>query len=308
MPRSARIDIAGEVYHVMSRGIERGEIFLEEADYVDFTSRASQWFRACGTKCLAWALLPNHFHFLLRRGERPLAEVMRHVMTGYAVSFNHRHRRAGHLFQNRYKSLLCGSERYLLALVPYIHLNPLRAGLVKDISALADYPWCGHAAAVGRCAEGVLDAEEMLSHYGTDLINARKTYSAALAEGHAEKPGQLIDEEQREGLRISDGRILGDGGMAKTILERVGEYPQVRNRAELLAVVSERFGISVEKILAPSHARGPAAARAAYCYLCVENGGASGTELRRELRVTQSGISRMIAKGRKLAGELRLVI
>jgi REP element-mobilizing transposase RayT len=292
----------------MSRGIERGAIFLDEEDYLDFTARAAQWFKACGTKCLAWALLPNHFHFLLRRGERPLAELMRHVMTGYAVSFNHRHERAGHLFQNRYKALLCGSERYLMALVPYIHLNPLRAGLVQDMRSLAAYPWCGHAAAMSSRPNGILSTDEMLAHYGEDVPRARSAYLAALADGLKENPGALIDEEQREGLRVSDGRILGGSGVVKTLLARTGEFQQRRNKVDVLAAVAARFGFSEEDILQPSHARGPAQARALYSYLCVEGCGVTGIDLRKELRLTQSGISRLLAKGRKLAGALKLVI
>jgi REP element-mobilizing transposase RayT len=76
------------------------------------------------------------------RGLRPLAELMRGLMTGYAVYFNLRHKRAEHLFQNRYKAILCNFDSYFLELVAYIHLNPLRAGLVKDLKALRNYKWC----------------------------------------------------------------------------------------------------------------------------------------------------------------------
>lgn len=101
MPRKARIDIPGQLYHVMSRGIERRRIFIDDEDYADFRDRTALWLKRSGGKCLAWSLMPNHFHFLFLRGERPLSELMHHVMTGYAVNFNLRHRRAGHLFQNR---------------------------------------------------------------------------------------------------------------------------------------------------------------------------------------------------------------
>ena len=139
MPRQARIDIPGQMYHVMSRGIERGQIFIDDDDYVDFVERVGGWLKKGGGKCLAWCLIPNHFHFLILRGLRPLSEIMHHVLTGYAVNFNGRHRRAGHLFQNRYKAIICDAEEYLLELVPYIHLNPLRANLVKNLEELEGY-------------------------------------------------------------------------------------------------------------------------------------------------------------------------
>ena len=102
-----------------------------------------------GTKCFAWALIPNHFHLLLRTGACPLSTVMRRLLTGYAMNFNRRYRRSGQLFQNRYKSILCQEDTYLLELVRYIHLNPIRAGMVADIKALNKDPFCGHAVIVG---------------------------------------------------------------------------------------------------------------------------------------------------------------
>ena len=102
------------------------------------------------TQCYAWALIPNHFHILLRTGPTPLSKVMRRLMTGYAVTFNIRHRRSGHLFQNRYKSVICEEDPYLLELIRYIHLNPLRAKLVEDLKELDKYLWTGHSAILGR--------------------------------------------------------------------------------------------------------------------------------------------------------------
>ena len=100
--------------------------------------------------CYAWALILNHFHILLRTGATPLSTVMRRLMTGYAVTFNIRHRRSGHLFQNRYKSVICEEDPYLLELIRYIHLNPLRAKLVKDLKELDKYLWTGHSALLAK--------------------------------------------------------------------------------------------------------------------------------------------------------------
>jgi REP element-mobilizing transposase RayT len=100
----------------------------------------------------AWALMPNHFHILARTGGQPLSASMRRLLTGYVVNFNRRHRRVGHLFQNRYKSIVCEEDPYLLELTRYIHLNPLRAGLVDDMAALNRCPWAGHSALMGEVA------------------------------------------------------------------------------------------------------------------------------------------------------------
>ena len=137
MPRAARIDYPGLIQHVIIRGIERGKIFLDDQDRQLFLDRFSHLLEQTGTDCLAWTLLDNHVHFLLRIGQTcSLACFMRRLLTGHATSFNLRHRRSGHLLQNRYKSIVCEEELYLLELVRYIHLNPLRGGLVPDRTAL----------------------------------------------------------------------------------------------------------------------------------------------------------------------------
>lgn len=170
------------MYHVMSRGIERRRIFEDEADYADFRDRMAIWLKNAGGRCLAWCLMPNHFHLLLLRGTRPLSEMMHHAMTGYAINFNLRHRRAGHLFQNRYKAIICDLEEYLLELVPYIHLNPLRAGLVRNLEGLKKYEWCGHACVLTGAPDEILDRNELLLHFGGMEGAAIEKYRNTVAE------------------------------------------------------------------------------------------------------------------------------
>ena len=107
MPRKARIDAPGALLHIFVRGIKRQRIFSDDQDRDNFVERLGNIVTETQTPCFAWALIPNHAHVLLRTGQTPLATVMRRLLTGYAVSFNRRHRRHGHLFQNRYKSILC---------------------------------------------------------------------------------------------------------------------------------------------------------------------------------------------------------
>jgi len=146
MPRKARIDAPGALHHIICRGIERRRIFYDNVDKDGFVKRLSAILSDTSTPCYAWALIPNHFHLLLRTGTAPIATVMRRLLTGYAVSFNRRHHRHGHVFQNRYKSILCQENPYLLELVRYIHLNPLRARVVSGLKKLDRYPYSGHPA------------------------------------------------------------------------------------------------------------------------------------------------------------------
>ena len=150
MPRLARLDAPGVLHHLMIRGIERRKIFRNDKDRQDFLDRLSTLMPKTETSCYAWAFLPNHAHFLFRTGTIPLCTLMRRLLTGYAVSFNRRHKRHGQLFQNRYKSIVCQEEVYLRELVRYIHLNPIRAGIVRTLTELNKYPYSGHSVLMGR--------------------------------------------------------------------------------------------------------------------------------------------------------------
>jgi len=168
----------------MARGIEGREIFTDDQDRTSFLDRFAAVLDETQTQCYAWALIPNHFHLLLRTGTTPLSKVMRRLMTGYAVTFNKRHKRSGHLFQNRYKSIVCEEDPYLLELIRYIHLNPLRAGLVKDLQELDKYPWAGHSAILGKRKNALIPK-----------TRAGKSFSAARRIGFSQfRPG--IEKEQ----------------------------------------------------------------------------------------------------------------
>ena len=142
MPRGPRIDVEGGLYHVIARGVERRAVFRDDQDRNGFVERLSALVEEESIDLFAYVLLDNHFHLVARRQQSPLAQFMRRLLTGHTVTFNRRHRRAGHLFQNRYKSVLCDEDSYLLQLVRYVHLNPVRARIVADP---ADYRWSSHA-------------------------------------------------------------------------------------------------------------------------------------------------------------------
>ena len=133
MPRKARLDVPGTLHHVMVRGIEGKNIFQDEEDRKAFVDRMGNLVEETGTRILAWTLMGNHVHLLIISGPAGLSTFMRRLLTGYAYNFNRKHRRSGHLFQNRYKSIICDLDPYFLELVRYIHLNPLRAGIVKTL-------------------------------------------------------------------------------------------------------------------------------------------------------------------------------
>jgi len=178
MPRQPRLDAPGAIQHVMIRGVEKREIFLDDDDRHDFVRRLSRLLPEQDVTCLAWALMPNHGHFCLRTGSIPLARLMARLGTGYVGRFNKRHDRVGHLFQNRFKSVLVERDSQLEILIRYIHLNPLRAGLVGSLAELERYPWTGYPALVGRRNDRIVAVREVLSWFGSDPAAARTTLRA----------------------------------------------------------------------------------------------------------------------------------
>jgi len=185
MPRRSRIDAPGALHHVMVRGIERGLIFKDDEDRDNFLTRLGAILKETGTRCYAWALLGNHAHLLLKTGNVPIATVMRRLLTGYAVTHNRRHRRSGHLFQNRYKSILCQEDAYFQELVRYIHLNPLRALVVESLQELDAYKYAGHSVILGKCDREWQDAKCVLKLFDESVNPARLRYRQFVQEGVA---------------------------------------------------------------------------------------------------------------------------
>jgi putative transposase len=233
VPRLARLDAAGLVHHVMIRGIERRRIFLGHKDREDFLERLARLLPATETACYAWVLIDNHAHFLFRTGLEPLATLMRRLLTGYVVSFNRRHNRHGQLFQNRYKSIVCQEEIYLKELVRYIHLNPVRAGIVSSLKELNKYPYCGHSALMGVKKRPWQDVDYGLGYFGDTGHRARRAYhgyvQAGLGQGRRDELtggglirslGRWSEVEKRQVHVMSDERILGDSDFVDSYSHR----------------------------------------------------------------------------------------
>lgn len=234
MPRQARLDAPGILHHVMVRGIEGCPIFLDDQDRQDFVSRISELVEMTGTKVLAWTLMDNHLHLLIFSGSQGISKFMRRLLTGHAVRYNLKYHRSGHLFQNRYKSIVCEEDPYLLELVRYIHLNPLRAGIVKGMEELDRYPWCGHGVLTGRRKNDWQETEYVLKQFSEERGKAIRGYRKFMEEG--KQQGRRLDLvggglirslggwSQVLSLRDSkkdlkhDARILGGGDFVQDIL------------------------------------------------------------------------------------------
>jgi REP element-mobilizing transposase RayT len=324
MPRKSRIDAPGALHHVIARGISRQEIFTKETDYQDFLLRLGDLLQETKTSCYAWVLIPNHFHLLLRTGAVPLSTVMRRLLTGYAVTYNRRHRRLGHLFQNRYKSILCQEDPYLLELVRYIHLNPLRAGLVPDYKALGRYPYCGHSVILGRRKNDWQDAEYILHLFADEEASARRRYGAFVKKGIEQGKrsdligGGLLRSQggwaavkslRRSGsYQKGDERILGSTDFVEEVIseaeEKFGEKYRMQTEGydleKLIQRVAEIMDMDPEEVMEPGRDRRKTQVRGMLCYWATEYLGISQTKLAQILNLTQPAISQAVYRGSAL--------
>jgi hypothetical protein len=276
------------------------------------------------TQCFAWALIPNHFHLLLKTGITPIATVMKRLLTGYAMYYNRSHNRCGHVFQNRYKSILCQEEAYLLELVRYIHLNPLRAKLVSDLNALSQYPYCGHGVVMGKTSMEWQNTAYVLGFFDSRLSAARRRYRDFVQKGIAvgkkrELTGgglvrsaggwSAVKSLRKTGaLQKGDERILGDGEFVESVLSQAKEAFEEKYRlmAEggdvdgIAERVAEIVGIPPSEIWRPGKHPQRVLARDLLCYWATSRLGTTQAWLSTKLGLSQPAISLSVERGRQV--------
>ncbi len=322
MPRQARLDSPGTLHHVIIRGIEKKPIVKDDVDRKAFISRMGQLAFESQTAIYAWALMINHAHILLQSGPKGLPSLMRRLLTGHAITFNKRHRRHGHLFQNRYKSILCDKDAYFMELVRYIHLNPLRAGLVKSLAVLDTYPWCGHATLLGRAKHEWYPTDYVLSWFGKSAGAARRAYRDFVKEGVSmgRRPdlvgGGLIRSQggwsevmamrKRKVRKLYDERILGPGDFVERVLEEAEKGFNRSFRTNRSSEKLEQFilkechdaDLSVDELKSGSRRAPISSIRAKLAIALVKNDGVAMAAVARQLGVSTAAISLLLSRER----------
>jgi len=316
MPRQPRLDAPGALHHIMGRGIERTTIFRADQDREDFLRRLADLCLGRDLHVYAWCLLSNHFHLLVRTGRQPISRSMRKLLTGYVVNFNLRHKRHGHLFQNRYKSIICEDDPYLLELTRYIHLNPLRAGMVGDVRGLSKYRWAGHSAILGRVKREWQDIDTVLGYFGKGRKAVEK-YEQYVAEGVSlgKRPelvggglirslggwSQVLSLRRKGGKVAFDERVLGGDDFIQRLMseaeEKEKETLRLSREVPELSALAKRImkGEKVEEseLRSGTRKREVVRARRLFCQLAIARTGYPGAEVARYLGVTTSSVNQL---------------
>jgi REP element-mobilizing transposase RayT len=271
----------------MIRGIDGARIFFGADDYQDFVDRLGRLLPECDTRCLAWALMPNHAHLVVQTEKGELSRVMRRLNTGYAARFNRAHQRRGYVFQNRFRSRIVTGDADLVGLIRYVHLNPLEAGLVESLDALARFPWSGHGALLGlRAALSFEAVEEALALFNDDPGRARADLVSWMAREEpgrnapGEAPAAAAPEVRRPSTFEPQGRIGLDA---------------------LLQAACDRYGLTMDELRSGSKQPRIARARAVVSWVAVVEIGVSGREVAAALSVTPPAVSSALDRGRRAA-------
>ncbi len=243
MARKFRIEFEGAFYHVIIRGNQRQNVFLEEKDFLKYLEFLCDYKDRYGFRVYGYVFMGNHVHLLLETGQAPLSRVLQGINQRFTMYFNWRHGTVGHLFQGRYKAILCDRDAYLLSLVKYLHYNPVRAGMVKRPE---EYRWSSHQAYLGLVNDGIVDTDLVLGMFSKGLKRGRRLYREYMRE--EEKTSK------EEFYRTVDQRILGDEEFVERLRERAKDgIAAVRRRhgVSLGAIgkgIEEVFGISLDEL------------------------------------------------------------
>ena len=236
MARRPRLFAPGLFYHVIVRGNQRLKTFLDDRDYQVYLERLAKYRKLYGYNIHAYCLMPNHAHLLVESSDRPLGKFMQGLQQSYSQYFNARHRKVGHVFQGRYKAIICDRDEYLLQLTRYIHLNPVRAEMVKTPDR---YRYSGHRAYIEGKADAVIDPARVLKLFG-----GKAAYRGFVQDG-------LKDGHKDQYYEVEDQRFLGGEGFGEKLTEDSETRPAVTRRKPLESIVrqlAKDFQTTVEVI------------------------------------------------------------
>ena len=276
MARKPRVHSPGGVYHVMVRGNGGQDIFFDDDDRYHFYLLLQEGVARYGHRIHGFCLMDNHVHLALQVGDEPLAKILQNLSFRYTRWINRKQQRLGHLFQGRYKAILVDQNSYLLELVRYIHLNPIRANMVRQPAA---YAWSGHRAYLGKETLPWLETHWVLSQFGKRLTTCRQRYDTFVRAGR----GQGYREEFHRGGE--DHRILGDDTFTEKVIGKATKTASRQfNLDDLLTPVCQDYQLTENALRSPSRNRQVSEARQIIAWLAQRTRGVTLTELGKTIR------------------------
>jgi REP element-mobilizing transposase RayT len=260
MARKPRVHFPGALYHVIARGNQGQSTFREAQDYRLYLKFLREYKEHFDFLLYAYVLMPTHVHLLIETGNINLSKVMHRLQFRYTRNFNLKYRTWGHLFQGRYKAILCDRDTYFLELSAYIHLNPVRAGLVKTP---AEYPWSSYPSYLGREKSPIADIDQVLSQFSDRKGVARKKYDLFIRD-------RLAQGHRNDFYETKDQRFLGGDEYLKDVERHIHQalpFTYEITLEEIVSQVGSAFEIPIDLLYSSTRSRQGAWGRAVCAYL-----------------------------------------
>jgi len=271
-------------------------VFFAPQDRLFFYSLLADGVSRFGFRIHAFCLMNNHVHIAIQPGKTALPKIMQNIAFRYTRQINKQKKRIGHLFQGRYKAILVDENNYLLELVRYIHLNPVRAGVAKNA---VDWRWSGHNAYLGKERLDWLTTDAVLGQFGGKLGVARERYDAFIAEGTADATASVLRRGSEGGRILGDDRFVEKTIKSLTKEEKRNDVPFER----LVKAVADVLKVSEKNLFSPSRERNLAKARAIVCLLARLHCRITLTEAAKKFGRDEGGMSRAIRRHEKVMEE-----
>lgn len=271
MSRKPRLHYNGAIYHVTARGNNRQTIFNDEYDKTYYQTLVQHYKEKFACSLYAYVFMDNHVHLLVQVANQPISKFMQGIQQCYTMHYNYKYLHVGHVFQQRYKAVLCDNDSYLLTVVRYIHNNPVKAKVVNTL----DYDWSSHNNYVrGNCS--FVDTPAVLRMFADERNTAIQKYLSFMKEVDETPPIVSSDPEGTDAIAVP------------AVAPETTDF----SLDILLAQVADEMGIDVKEIVSGSKVRAVVMARRKFTYLALKNSLVNGADLARYLNVSPSQISR----------------
>ncbi len=302
MARKPRIEYEGCVYHVLIRGNHKQIVFHDKQDFNKYISLLISYKKRMNFKLYAYVLMQNHNHLLLEAGKVPLSKIMQGINQSYTMYYNRKYSKVGHLFQGRYKSIVCDADSYLAVLVRYIHLNPVRTMVVKKPE---DYKWSGHNDYLSENINSLLDTDTVLRMFSEDKSVSRQLYGKFIESSISRKSNlnNYIGKDQR---------VLGNEVFFETIMKKIDEN-SIEKRLKkvslekLFSQVVSITKVSSKEILGKGRSEAVSKARHIFIIAGVESGH-QGKEIAQYIGRDPASVSRRLKEADLVRKEVKEIL
>jgi REP element-mobilizing transposase RayT len=302
MARKPRIEYEGAFYHVITRGNQRRKVFRDDNDFRKYISLLAFYKERYKYSLYAYALMSNHVHLLIETHRIPLSKIFQGINQSYTMYFNRKYKTVGHLFQGRYKAILCDRDAYLISLVKYIHLNPVRAKIAK---AAGEYRWSSHGSYEKQKDNEIVDTDRVLRMFSEDKTQARKLYRAYIDDG--------IEVRKEDIYKTVSQRILGEEHFIDKVMEKVDERFENKRKhhkyslKKIAETIGKNKGISINQLREKSRDREILAVRKLVSFTAREFG-YKGKEIAHFLQKDPSVVTRYLKDGENFKADMEHIL